>query len=70
MPKPHDPSYNRDEDQKPGRPQRPATEPAGSAGSSRTAKTLTDPATGAPVNDGHAPNQAEADQSDGVKPRR
>jgi hypothetical protein len=33
---------------KPGRPPRPATEPAGAESSSRTAKTMTDPATGAP----------------------
>jgi hypothetical protein len=33
---------------KPGAPPRPATEPAGSKGSSSTAKTATDPATGAP----------------------
>ena len=70
MPKPHDPSYNRDEDQKPGRPQRPATEPAGSAGTSKTPKTLTDPATGAPTKGVQAPNQAKADQTDGAKRRR
>ena len=38
----------RDEDLKPGAPPRPATEPEGAAGSSRTDKTLTDPATGEP----------------------
>ena len=43
-----DAARNRDEDMKPGRPPRPATEPPGAERSSRTAKTLTDPATGAP----------------------
>ena len=33
---------------KPGKPPRPATEPAGSKGSSKTGKTMTDPATGEP----------------------
>jgi hypothetical protein len=45
----HDSRYNRDEDLKPapgGGPPRPATEPAGSEGSTRTSKTATDPATG------------------------
>lgn len=70
MPHPHDPSYNRDDDQKPGRPQRTATEPRGSEGSARSGKTLTDPASGEPATDGHAPNQAEADQSDGARKRR
>jgi hypothetical protein len=39
---------NRDEDQKPGSPPRSATEPAGAKGSSRSAKTQTDPQTGEP----------------------
>jgi len=46
------------ENLKPGRdgePPRPATEPAGARGSTRTGKTATDPATGAP--------QAEGDSS-------
>jgi hypothetical protein len=67
---PHDPSYNRDADQKaatePGRPQRSATEPAGSEGSARTSKTMTDPATGEPTGKAPAPNQAQADQTDGA----
>lgn len=45
---PDDAAKTRDEDQKPGRPPRPATEPAGSQGSSRNTKTATDPATGEP----------------------
>mgnify|MGYP001547747511 CR=1 FL=1 len=36
------------ENLKPGSPPRPATEPKGAEGSSKTSKTLTDPATGAP----------------------
>ena len=36
------------EDLKPGSPPRHATEPQASKGSSKTAKTKTDPATGAP----------------------
>ncbi|HLZ75214.1 hypothetical protein [Phenylobacterium sp.] len=43
-----DARYNRDDDQKPGSPPRPATEPAGAHGSSRSDKTRTDPATGEP----------------------
>jgi hypothetical protein len=43
-----DTRYNRDEDQKPGSPPRPATEPAGDHRASRSAKTQTDPATGEP----------------------
>lgn len=46
-PKP-DAARNRDEDMKPDRPPRPATEPRGAEGASRTDKTLTDPATGEP----------------------
>jgi hypothetical protein len=70
MPEPHDPSYNRDDEQKPGRPQRAAQEPKGSEGSSRSRKTLTDPATGEPDNAGHAPNQSDVEQSDGTRRRR
>ena len=43
-----DTRYNRDDDQKPGSPPRPATAPAGAHGSSRSPKTQTDPATGEP----------------------
>lgn len=43
-----DKARNRDEDMKPGSPPRPATEPHGSEGSARNAKTQTDPATGKP----------------------
>ncbi|MFI4966238.1 MAG: hypothetical protein ACHP9T_12815 [Caulobacterales bacterium] len=41
-----DARYNRDDELKPDAPPRSATEPAGSKGSSRSAKTLTDPQTG------------------------
>ena len=62
----HDAQYNRDQDQKSGSP-RSATEPQGSEGSSRSDKTLTDPASGEARQDGHAPNQAEADLLDGAE---
>jgi hypothetical protein len=55
-----DKNLNRDEEQKPGAPPRPASEPDGSKGSSRNAKTLTDPATGAPEKDAPVPNQSQA----------
>lgn len=67
----HDAAYNRDHDQKPGAPQRAATEPKGSEGSARSGKTHTDPASGGGQRAGHAPNQAKADQTDGAeRPRR
>lgn len=73
MPHPHDPAYNRDDEQKPatapGRPQRTASEPEGAEGGAATPKTFTDPASGESTGQSHAPNQAEADQTDGV-PRR
>ena len=45
----HDQARNRDDLQKPGRPPRPASEPAGAEGSSRSPKTQTDPASGEPA---------------------
>ena len=66
----HDDAYNRDQDQKPGSPQRMAQEPKGSEGSSRSPKTATDPVTGAPAKGRPAPNQAEADQTDGAPKRK
>ena len=57
--------YNRDEDQKPGRPPRPATEPPGGEGSTRTAKTLTDPGSGEPRPGAPAPNRSAHDETDG-----
>ena len=63
MPTPDtDQRRNRDDDQKPGSPPRPATEPAGSEGSSRSNKTLTDPATGEPNPQPPAPNQSQSDE--------
>jgi hypothetical protein len=69
MPERHDPAYNRDDEQKAGRPQRTAYEPKGAEGESATAKTFTDPASGESRNESHAPNHAEADQTDGVRRR-
>ena len=66
----HDQAYNRDQDQKPGSPQRMAQEPKGAEGSARSNKTATDPASGESRGEGHAPNQAAADQTDGANPRR
>lgn len=57
--RPHEPGYNRDEDMKPGAPPRPTSEPRGSEGSADNAKTMTDPATGAPMNDAPAPNASD-----------
>jgi hypothetical protein len=51
--------WNRDDEQKPGAPPRTAYEPRGSEGSTRTNKTLTDPASGAPTTRRPAPNQSE-----------
>ncbi len=61
----HDAAYNRDQDQKPGAP-RMAQEPAGSEGSARSPKTATDPASGEHRREEPAPNQAQADQTDGA----
>ena len=66
MPQSHDQAYNRDQDQKPGSPQRMAQEPKGAAGSARSPKTATDPASGEHRRDGTAPNQAETDQQEGA----
>ena len=53
--------WNRDDEQKPGAPPRTAYEPKGAEGSTRTSKTRTDPASGAPVTDRPAPNGSERD---------
>lgn len=66
----HDKAYNRDQDQKPGSPQRMAQEPGGSEGSARTSKTATDPASGEDRGRPPAPNQARTDQTDGAEPGR
>ncbi len=70
MPKPHDTTYNRDEDLKPGSPPRMAQEPRGSERSSRSRTTATDPVTGEPSGGPPAPNQAQTDQSEGVSKRK
>ena len=57
-------SYNRDDQRKPGRPDRMAQEPKGAEGSARTPKTQTDPASGEPRRGPPAPNQAEGDERD------
>lgn len=59
--------YNRDDDQKPGRPPRMAQEPAGAEGSARNSKTQTDPASGEPLPGAPAPNQADSDQRDSAR---
>jgi hypothetical protein len=69
MPKAHDDAYNRDDEQKPRKP-RMAQEPGGAEGSGRSSKTFTDPASGESRRDGHAPNQAATDQTDGAPKRR
>ena len=67
MPTPDtDQRRNRDDDLKPGSPPRPATEPAGSEGSSRSDKTMTDPATGAPNPHPPAPNQSKSEDTGGT----
>jgi hypothetical protein len=57
--RPHEPHYNRDDEMKPGRPPRSATEPAGAEDSTKNAKTLSDPATGAPQNEHPQPNASD-----------
>jgi hypothetical protein len=69
MPQSHDQAYNRDQDQKPGSPQRMAQEPKGAERSARTRKTATDPASGEHHATDPAPNQAETDQTDGAGKR-
>lgn len=63
MPKPHDAAYNRDNQQKPGSPQRMAQEPRGAEGSARSPKTATDPVTGEPNGGDPQPNQSQADDA-------
>ncbi len=69
MPKAHDPSYSRDEDVRPGRPPRSATEPSGARRMKPPAETLTDPATGEPNPAAPAPGGAAADTTQGAKGR-
>lgn len=66
MPERQKDSWNRDDQQRAGRPPGAATTPEGASGSALTNKTATDPNTGAPINKAPAPNQAEADETDGA----
>jgi hypothetical protein len=54
--------YNRDEDQKPGAPPRSASEPRGAEASTQSAKTMTDPSSGARKPQPPAPNRAKTDE--------
>jgi hypothetical protein len=63
------PSYNRDDEMKPGSPPRTAYEPKGSEGSQRTSKTATDPASGEWQGEPPAPAQSDADEADKLKDR-
>ncbi|HEY8572463.1 hypothetical protein [Phenylobacterium sp.] len=58
--------WNRDDEQKPGDPPRTAYEPKGSEGSSRNAKTMTDPVTGEPQKGAPEPNQADAGETENL----
>lgn len=69
MPQNHDDAYNRDQDQKPGSPQRMAQEPDGAKGSARSSKTVTDPASGEHRPGTPAPNRAKSDLTDGAAGR-
>jgi hypothetical protein len=66
MPERIDQAYNRDDEQKPGRPQRMAQEPKGAEGSERSPKTQTDPASGEWQGITPAPNQSDADRTGGL----
>lgn len=57
-------SWNRDDERKPGRPDRMAQEPAGAERSARNAKTQTDPASGEPLPGAPAPGRSESDERD------
>jgi len=66
MPDSHSDDRNRDDQLKPGGPPRPASEPPGSAASTRTSKTMTDPGSGESRPRPPRPNRAETDQTDGA----
>ena len=66
MPERDKQQWNRDDAQKPGSPPRPATEPKGSKGSSKSAKTMTDPATGEPARGAPKPARSTVDETDGA----
>ncbi|RAK52455.1 hypothetical protein DJ021_18330 [Phenylobacterium hankyongense] len=54
--------YNRDDEQKPGRPPRTAAEPRGAEPSVNSDKTMTDPASGEPKRQPPAPGRAASDE--------
>jgi hypothetical protein len=56
-------SWNRDDEQKPGRPPRTAHEPEGAEGSTNSPKTMTDPASGEPSPNPPEPGRSGADES-------
>ncbi|MFL5295796.1 MAG: hypothetical protein ACJ798_05375 [Phenylobacterium sp.] len=53
--------YNRDDELKPARPPRPATEPEGAEPSVGNTKTLTDPGSGEPKRTPPAPNRSSSE---------
>ena len=55
-------SWNRDDEQKPGRPPSTVYVPDGSEASTQSDKTMTDPTSGAPHAVPPEPNQAESDE--------
>jgi len=55
--------YNRDDELKPGRPPRSATEPSKPAGADRSGKTLTHPSTGEPEPAPPRPNRSAHDDA-------
>jgi hypothetical protein len=57
-------SYNRDDQSKPGRPDRMAQEPKGAESSARSPKTQTDPASGEPQPGPPTPNRSQSDERD------
>ena len=62
----NDLSKNRDDEMRPageGRPPRPAYHPPGTEASTRTAKTLTDPATGEPRRGAPPPASSSSDET-------
>ncbi|MFC3080270.1 hypothetical protein ACFODL_19385 [Phenylobacterium terrae] len=61
------PSLNRDDEMKSGRPPRTAYEPKGAEGSSQTPKTATDPASGEWRGGPPAPAASDADETDTSK---
>jgi hypothetical protein len=59
----NDRAKNRDDEMRPGAPPRSAYHPPGSGGSSRSAKTRTDPATGEPRRGAPAPARSSSEDA-------